>query len=139
MSPNPKTIQKPTTVSPRISVNNGWMGTFYVPILCACTVVTHEPYEQKICSFWGWRCLVKHGKPWLNCVCGHLLYFYIKLTRYCNYIWYILCTMDFYALEGYKRVKKRKDNPLQKSWRTSLVRVLKQGISYNLFGYVPEL
>ena len=33
MSHNTKTTQKPTTVRPHISVNNGWMGTFEVPIL----------------------------------------------------------------------------------------------------------
>ena len=36
--PQPKTTQKPTTVPPHISVNNGWMGTLEVPILGACTV-----------------------------------------------------------------------------------------------------
>ncbi len=34
MSPNPQTTQEPTTVPPHISTNNGWMGTFQVPISC---------------------------------------------------------------------------------------------------------
>jgi hypothetical protein len=34
-SPNLKTIKKPTTVPPHISINNGLMGKFQVPILHA--------------------------------------------------------------------------------------------------------
>ncbi len=48
---------------------------------------SHEPYEQKICSSWGQRCLVKHQKSWLNCVSGHIVLVH-KLSIYCNYIWY---------------------------------------------------
>ncbi len=46
MSPNPKINQKPTTVPPHISVNNGRMGTFQVAILCACAVIRH------MCHIW---------------------------------------------------------------------------------------
>ncbi len=45
--PNPKTTQKPTTVPPHISVNNGQMGTCQVPILCACTVGRHISHMNK--------------------------------------------------------------------------------------------
>ena len=34
--PQPQNHQKTTTVRPDVSINNGWMGTFEVPILCAC-------------------------------------------------------------------------------------------------------
>jgi hypothetical protein len=71
---------------------------------------THEPNEQKIHSSWGWRCLVKHRKPWLNCVCGHILYFYVN-KQYCNYIWYILCITDFYVLGLRKKGENVKKIP----------------------------
>jgi hypothetical protein len=47
MSPNPKTTQKPTSVPPHISVNNGWMRTFQVPVLCACMVGKHMSHMNK--------------------------------------------------------------------------------------------
>ncbi len=47
MSPNPQTTQKPTTVPPHISVNNGRMGTFQVSILCACMVRRHICHMKK--------------------------------------------------------------------------------------------
>ncbi len=37
--------------------------------VCMHSQKTHEPYERKICSSWGWWCFVKRQKPWLNCVC----------------------------------------------------------------------
>jgi hypothetical protein len=46
-----------------------------------------------------------------------------KLAIYCNYIWYILRTMDFYILGLRKRKKryyhKAHCDPLQKSQRSS--------------------
>ncbi len=45
---------------------------------------THEPHEQKIWSSWERWCLVKQQKPWLNCVCGHLSYFYLIATIACT-------------------------------------------------------
>ncbi len=47
MPPNAKTIQKPTTVPPHISINNGQMGTFQVPILCTCTVGRHMSHIKE--------------------------------------------------------------------------------------------
>jgi hypothetical protein len=47
MSPNPQTTQKPTTVPPHISVNNGRMGMLQIPVLCACTVGTHMSHMNK--------------------------------------------------------------------------------------------
>jgi hypothetical protein len=76
MPPNLQTTPKPTTVPPHISVNNGQMGTFQVPILCACMARRHISHinksEHKMCLSWGRRSLVKHQKPWSNCVSGHL-------------------------------------------------------------------
>ncbi len=51
MSTNPKTIQKPTTVPPHIFVNNGWMRTFQIPILCACMVGRHMSHTNQKDSF----------------------------------------------------------------------------------------
>jgi hypothetical protein len=54
MSPNPKTNQKPTTVPPHISVNNGRMGTFQVAVLCSCAVIRHMCHMNKIfIHLWG--------------------------------------------------------------------------------------
>jgi hypothetical protein len=36
---------------------------------------------------------------------GQSIIFLRKLAIYCNYIWYILCAMDFYALGLQKRGK----------------------------------
>ncbi len=40
---------------------------------------------------------MKHRKPWSNCVCGPSIVLLSKLVIYCDYIWYILHTMDFYT------------------------------------------
>jgi hypothetical protein len=45
--PNPKTTQNPTIVPPQISVKNGLMGTFQVPVLCACMVGRHMSHMNK--------------------------------------------------------------------------------------------
>ncbi len=81
--PTPKpTKNQPLShhISPSIMV--GWgRFKFQVAILCTCVVISYKTYvpnEQNICSSLGRRCLVKHRKPWLNCVCGHLLYFYVN-------------------------------------------------------------
>jgi hypothetical protein len=58
MSPNSKTTQKPTTVPPHISINNGWMGTFQVPILCACMVWKHMRHMNERFIHLG------HGGAW---------------------------------------------------------------------------
>ncbi len=56
---------------------------------------THEPYEQNICSSSRRRCLVKHWKPWLNCVSGP------SIVLVC--IWHILHTQIYLEeLIGYK-------------------------------------
>jgi hypothetical protein len=48
MSPNSRTTQKPTTVPPHISVNNGRMGTFQVAILCSSTIGRHMSHMNEI-------------------------------------------------------------------------------------------
>jgi hypothetical protein len=79
MSPNPQTTQKSTTVPPHISINNGWMGTFQVPILSPCTVWRHMSHMNKRCVHIGGRwCLVKHREPWPHCFCGNLSYFHVN-------------------------------------------------------------
>ncbi len=87
--------------------------------VCMHSRKTHEPYEQKIHSSWGRRCLVKHRKLLSNCVSGHLQYLYVNQQFIVN-IWYILCMMIF-MYYGYKRGKKHKAHctPLQKSQRSS--------------------
>ncbi len=47
MSPNPKITQNQTTVPPHISINNGRMGTFQVPILCAYIVGRHMSHMNE--------------------------------------------------------------------------------------------
>ncbi len=98
MSPNLKNTQKPTTVLHHISINNGWMGTFQAAILCTCMVGRHMSHINKIFVHLGgggaWWSIRNHG--WIVFVGPILLL--SKLAIYCNYIWYILCAMDFYVL-----------------------------------------
>jgi hypothetical protein len=54
MSPNPQTTPKLTTVPPHIFVNNGWMETFQVPILCAwCMVGRHIGHTNNLILILG--------------------------------------------------------------------------------------
>ena len=79
MSHNPTTNQKPTTGQPHISVNNGWMGTFKVPILCACIVGRHLRHNSRQINY------IRVSRPrwivgnhgWVVFV-GYLLYFYVN-------------------------------------------------------------
>ncbi len=97
MSPNLKTTQNPTTVPPHISVNNGRMGMFQVPILCACTVGRHMSHMNKRCVHLGgggaWWCIGNHG--WIVFVAiycpfmliSNILQLYLVHSMYDRFLW----------------------------------------------------
>jgi hypothetical protein len=45
----------------------------------------HVPYERMIQSSWGQQSMVKHQKPWSNCVCGPSIVVLRKLVMFCDY------------------------------------------------------
>ncbi len=107
---HPKTNHCPM----HIFINNGRMGMFQVPILCACMVGRHmspavpgEALETmvKLC-FWPSIDLVR------------------KLGIYCNYTWYILRTMDFY---GYKEGKNVKPTVIPSKIHSAAVFISREG------------
>ncbi len=68
---------------------------------------THEPQERKICSSWGWRCLVKHRKSWLNFFVA--IYCTFTLTSNILQIYLVHSTYDrFLCTRAMKEGKKGK-------------------------------
>ncbi len=98
MPPNPKTTPKPITVPPHISINNGLMGTFHVPILCTCTVGRHMSLWTKDLFILGAAVPGEASKTMVELFFWPSIVLIHKLAIYCNYIWYILRTTDFYVL-----------------------------------------
>jgi hypothetical protein len=83
--PQPQNHQKTNHCPTYISINNGWMGTFEVPILCVCTVGRCMCHMNEWCVYLGvdgaWWSI---QKPWLNYVCGPFIVFLRKLVIHCN-------------------------------------------------------
>jgi hypothetical protein len=86
MSPNPKTTLKPTTVPPHISVSNGWMGTFQVPILFACMVERHMSNMNKDLFILGVAVPGEASETMVELCLRPSIVLLRKLAIYCNYL-----------------------------------------------------
>ncbi len=85
----PQTTQKPTAVPPNISVNNGRMGTFEVPILCACMV-----RRRIVCAVWtnvsfilGTAVPGEASETMVELCLWAIYHTSTKLAIYCDYLW----------------------------------------------------
>ncbi len=98
---HPKTSHCPTAYL----YQYGWMGTFQVPILCACTVKNTWAIWMKDLFILGVALPGEASETMVKLCVWPSMVLLRKLAIYCNYIWYILCKTDVYVLGLQKRKK----------------------------------
>jgi hypothetical protein len=81
------------------------MGTFQVPILCACTVGRHMSHMNKRIVHLELAVPGEASETMVELCLWPSIVLFCKLAIYCNYIWYIPHTADFYVLGLGKREK----------------------------------